>query len=500
MPVAIFYTDSNVRVIGTGTSIFALLLPTYDARYSFGKLSDGQDGLYISDGSNTISLKPIPVSSVTDQGGTPIGNRAAVDAYLTTFFGASAGISAGGDPAKPVVNTAITPLTDQTPLGANYTIQDSQLLDTAAAAIGTIIAGVDAVAPDATAVLKNTLGNIQSTTLIKSASSLDLIAANAQAILVDTALATISTSSIPSNRSSQITAPNGILRDSTPTDVNVKSNEVLVIADTDVTNSDNATVLYSEPKFNNVSLPSIRLTVGATDHDYETSDFSYAAGRLSRVIDDIAGAPVKSGIKYQDWAFYVNRPSYFDGDIRWQIDRGDFDRLAEPSNPTHEAMLADPSNPFVLADNNEFGNTSRWTDPSGGQAFTELTWNKDHLLGVEFQCRGVATGNRLNPAERRDFCIANGGFVMPMFLLLRMHAGYWTYRWTQNNPAIVAILGNGNLIIPTTDPNQNTAGGTPTTYYMGSSANYQQSYYVTNESIASSSKRAWIWCRRFNTL
>ena len=89
---------------------------------------------------------------------------------------------------------------------------------------------------------------------------------------------------------------------------------------------------------------------------------------------------------------------------------------------------------------------------------------------------------------------------MPMFLLLRMHAGYWTYRWTQNNPAIAAILGNGNLVIPTTDPNQNTAGGTPTTYYMGWSANYQQSYYVTNESITSSSKRAWIWCRRFNTL
>ena len=510
--------------------------------------------------------------------------------------------SAGDE--KPVVNTDSTPLTDQTPLGANYTIQDSQLLDTGAAVIGTIVAGVNAVAPDATvniqkqdstpanigsvipvtaksdetlavnvpvsdstvniqrkdtaggligavipvavkaegtiaqdveapdasavlkdtagatlsttaiksndsaditapdatAVLKNTLGNIQSTTLIKSASSLDLIAADATANLVDSALTAISTTATPSNRTTQIIAPDGIIRDSTPTDVNVKSNEVLVIADTSVTNSDNATALYTAPKFSDVALPSIRLTVGATDHDYETSDFSYAGGVLSKTIDDIAGAPVKSGIRYQDWAFYVNRPSYFDGDIRWQIDRGDFDRLPEPSNPTHEARLAEPSNPFVLADNNEFGNTSRWTNSIGTQVYTEFDWNKDHLLGVEFQCRGVATGNRLNPAERRDFCIANGGFVMPMFLLLRMHAGYWTYRWTQNNPAIAAILGNGNLVIPTTDPNQNTAGGTPTTYYMGWSANYQQSYYVTNESITSSSKRAWIWCRRFNTL
>jgi len=212
------------------------------------------------------------------------------------------------------------------------------------------------------------------------------------------------------------------------------------------------------------------------------------------------GGGATSGIKYQDWAYLVNRPSYFDGDIRWQIDRGDFDRLPEPPNPTHEARLADPSNPYVLAENNEFGNTSRWTDSAGGQSFAEFDWSKDHLLGVEFQCRGVNTANRLNPAERRDFCIANGGFVMPMFLLIRMHEGFWTYRWTQQNPAIASILGNGNLVIPTTDPNQNTAGATPTTYYMAWSANYQQSYHVTNESITSSSKRAWIWCRRFNTL
>jgi hypothetical protein len=39
-----------------------------------------------------------------------------------------------------------------------------------------------------------------------------------------------------------------------------------------------------------VALPSIRLTVGATDHDYETSDFSYAGGVLSKTIDDIAGS------------------------------------------------------------------------------------------------------------------------------------------------------------------------------------------------------------------
>jgi len=212
------------------------------------------------------------------------------------------------------------------------------------------------------------------------------------------------------------------------------------------------------------------------------------------------GGGATSGIKYQDWAYLVNRPSYFDGDIRWQIDRGDFDRLPEPPNPTHEARLADPSNPYVLAENNEFGNTSRWTDSAGGQSFAEFDWSKDHLLGVEFQCRGVNTVNRLNPAERRDFCIANGGFVMPMFLLIRMHEGFWTYRWTQQNPAIASILGNGNLVIPTTDPNQNTAGATPSTYYMAWSANYQQSYYVTNESITSSSKRAWIRCRRFNTL
>lgn len=212
------------------------------------------------------------------------------------------------------------------------------------------------------------------------------------------------------------------------------------------------------------------------------------------------GGGATSGIKYQDWAYFVNRPSYIDGDIRWQIDRGDFDRIAEPPNPTHEARLALPSNPYVLADNNEFGNTNRWTNSVGTQVYTEFDWNKDHLLGLEFQCRGVATGNRLTFAGRRDFCIANGGFVMPMFLLIRMNAGYWTYRWSQQNPALAAIFGNGNLIIPTTDPNQNTAGATPTTYNMAYSANYQQSYYVTNESITSITKRTWIRCRRFNTL
>jgi hypothetical protein len=193
-------------------------------------------------------------------------------------------------PIKTVVNTENTSLADQTPEGPDYTIEDSQLLDTGATVIGTIVAGVDEVAPDATAVLKNTLGNIQSTTLIKSGSSLDIISNDATANLVDSALTAISTTATPSNRTTQIIAPDGIIRDSTPTDVNVKSNEVLVIADTDVTNSDNATVLYTAPKFSDVALPSIRLTVGATDHDYETSQFSYAAGRLSKTIDDIAGS------------------------------------------------------------------------------------------------------------------------------------------------------------------------------------------------------------------
>jgi hypothetical protein len=211
-------------------------------------------------------------------------------------------------------------------------------------------------------------------------------------------------------------------------------------------------------------------------------------------------APVKSGIKYQDWAWFTNKPSYWDGDLRWQQDLGYFDRLPEPPNPTHEARLADESNPYVLADNNEFGNTSRWTNSIGTQVYTEFDWNKDHLLGVEFQCRGVNTGSRLKYSERRDFCIANGGFVMPMFLWDRMHAGFFTQRWSAHNPAINAIFGTTLLTFPTTDVNAPSSGAAPSLYFLVQSQTHQHEYYRSTTSWTEVSKRAWIRARRFNTL
>lgn len=123
--------------------------------------------------------------------------------------------------AKPVVNTAITPLTDQTPLGANYTIQDSQLLDTGAAVIGTIVAGVDAVAPDATAVVKDQFGATITTEAIPSGTSEDIVVNvggacdDGTAVLKDTALSVISSTPIPSGSSVDITAPDAtaVLKD-----------------------------------------------------------------------------------------------------------------------------------------------------------------------------------------------------------------------------------------------------------------------------------------------
>lgn len=301
--------------------------------------------------------------------------------------------------------------------------------------------------------------------------------------------------------------PNTKIRDTTgaPSEVEIPSGSTEVLADIQIRHSNDTPLTSAVRLIDKLFFPKVNLKIGGADNIFESDDFTITGtpvATMTRDIDDLVGGGVKQGIKYQDWAVYVTRPSYFDGDIRWQIDQGLFNRIAEPTNPTHEARLADPTNPYVLENNNEFGNINRWTDSTGGQSYAEFDWSKDHLLGLEFQCRGVATGARLTFADARDLCIgaADQSFVFPMFLFLRMHAGYWHYRWTQQNPAINAIFGPGNMTFLSTDPNQNTAGATPTNFYMPSSSNYQQSYYVTSQAFTSITKRPWIRARRFNTL
>lgn len=86
-----------------------------------------------------------------------------------------------------------------------------------------------------------------------------------------------------------IEAPDGLIKDTDGiTSIPIRSGETKVLANTTVKDSDDTAQLYQVAKLSDVNLPSIRLTVGATDHDYETSAFTYAAGRLTRVIDDIA--------------------------------------------------------------------------------------------------------------------------------------------------------------------------------------------------------------------
>jgi hypothetical protein len=133
-----------------------------------------------------------------------------------------------------------------------------------------------------------------------------------------------------SSQTKIVTVEDGTLRDSDNVDVLAPSGAITAIADTSAVHSDLSGQVYDVPKFSNVTLPKISLTVGATTHDYETSDFTFSSSpsKLTKVIDDIAGGvsgcPITKSVNLYETNAYART-----ADVHpWYIERGDTKSVA----------------------------------------------------------------------------------------------------------------------------------------------------------------------------
>jgi hypothetical protein len=190
-----------------------------------------------------------------------------------------------------------------------------------------------------------------------------------------------------------VEAPDGTLRDSDNVDVLAPSGAITAIADTSAVHSDLSGQVYDVPKFSNVTLPKISLTVGATTHDYETSDFTFSSSpnKLTKVIDDIAGGPTKMGVYFAPLVNNLTWPSYQTYDETWYRSNGHY-QVTVPPDPI---IIARPNqatnNGFTLIDGlNRFGNDARFTRTDGtplvaNEAYVSNQSFLDHLHGKEYR-------------------------------------------------------------------------------------------------------------------
>jgi hypothetical protein len=223
---------------------------------------------------------------------------------------------------------------------------------------------------DATAVLKDTLGNTLSTTNIPSGTSDDIIApdgtvnvnksdstlisaqtvvsngttnynvADSTAVLKDTAGVTLSTTSIKATESEDIIAPDADVENSDASyTASIKSGGTLVLPDSDVNVNGNIEGTV-------VSVKAIDIDVTDGTNPVTPDAITISGNTVTIEVPASGGAPV--GATLMKTGQTTSYRTGDDGDI--------------------EAGRA--TNFTTLASNNPFGNTNRFTDELGGQTYT----------------------------------------------------------------------------------------------------------------------------------
>jgi hypothetical protein len=182
-------------------------------------------------------------------------------------------------------------------------------------------------------------------------------------------------------------APDGTIRDSALNLISVKSNGTKDLADATVIHSDSSTPLYEVPRLAaTIALPKISLIVGATTHEFETSDFIFSPSpnKITRDISDISGGGPGTEIAYALRGSGSHAgTSVYDYDHGWLFSNG-WLSLINPVNPIYTQSLV---NYVTLVFDNIHGNRNRFTYTNGAAIPYNVGINnivQDHLYGDMF--------------------------------------------------------------------------------------------------------------------
>ena len=180
-------------------------------------------------------------------------------------------------------------------------------------------------------------------------------------------------------------------------------------------------------------------TVTLTVEDSEGDPVTVTVDPLTGVITVPALPCTPSGIAYcwglSRWSGQDTQ--YRVGDEKWALDNGFF-TYTPPAYPVAYARLVDF---FTLAQNNIFGNTLRFTNPTGGAAATTGTRViVDHLTGLDWY-RPASNFGSLDWDNWIDLCLATafdgGGWIAPPIKTLidiaQMEVGGQVYTYMPMN-------------------------------------------------------------------
>jgi hypothetical protein len=330
-----------------------------------------------------------------------------------------------GTPTPPISTCPVAIITIN---GVSYgsvgsgNTEDIAVVDGSGTPVGSLVSGnwvVSSSCPNATAVLKDSAGTTISTTSIASGASSNITAPDGSAVLKNTLNTTLSTTSILSNGSANITAPDStaVIKDDSGNIL--KTSVIPSNVSQDVTINDSTAVLkntlattLSTTSINaessaNITAPDSTITINS-------AAFSpYPSGATSNIlVKDGSGNQVGSKVG-TEWIvpsgsaasgvlFKTIEPSqytsYRTGDEGWRVQNGWFD-YTPPTTPKSIAELDFTSanffsvlkNPLVV---NGVSSTTRFVDINGIQAFS-ATGNAnlatiDKLTGLMYY--------RINPA------------------------------------------------------------------------------------------------------
>jgi len=281
---------------------------------------------------------------------------------------------------------------------------------------------------DATAVLKDTLGNTLSTTNIPSGTSDDIIAPDATYNLDNTSGATLFLGSIASGDNETIIAPDGDVENSDASyTASIESGGTLVLPDSDVNVNGNleGTVVSVQP-----------IDIDVTDGTNPvTPDAITISGNTVTIEVPAASAPV--GATLMKTGQTTSYRTGDDGDI--------------------EAGRA--TNFTTLASNNPFGNTNRFTDELGGQTYANdividwSTYNGATVLGFR---RTLTTNlnwnNSVTGALATSIGTFTSGWRLPNIKELYNLTNYSTARALLYPPFDAIFNANQILWSSTTNP------------------------------------------------
>ena len=325
-------------------------------------------------------------------------------------------------------------------------------------------------APDATAVIKNTLNAVLRSELIPSNVSEDIIIGDAtininqsdgtlissvtvtaegsgvynvadSTVNVLNSLGTVlSSSSVKATDTTNVSAPDANVENSDASYVNtIPSNGTLVLPDIQVTDSDGTTSSF--PSVKNVSC------TPAADANVENSDGSYlntVASGGTLVLPDITvtdsdgstftqpsvvnvvctpGTPTPSLITiYNRPIITFSSTSFLIGDTAWQVSQGLFDGWQDSASTSKfwrlqqlDSSAANPSKTLLY--NNPFGNTDRYTDHLGTQVYASGVWI-DNLTGIMYptnvgQFNSANWANTLVAVEAYTDALGNADYHVP---------------------------------------------------------------------------------------